>query len=41
VLMFIESFAKIITSLILFNEMPQGAQNPADALLMAIVTRKF
>lgn len=41
VLMFIESFAKIMTSLILFNKMPQGAENPADALLMAIVTRKF
>ena len=40
-LMFIESFAKILASLIMFNEMPQGAENPPDALLMAIVTRKF
>ena len=40
-LMLIESFAKILTSLIMFNEMPQGAENPPDALLMAIVTRKF
>lgn len=40
-LMLIESFAKILTSLIMFNEMPGGAENPPDALLMAIVTRKF
>lgn len=41
ILMLMESFAKILTSLVMFGELPQGAQNPPDALLMAIVTRKF
>lgn len=41
ILMLAESFSKIMASLILFNELPQGAENPADALLMSLVTREF
>jgi energy-coupling factor transporter transmembrane protein EcfT len=37
VLMLIESFCKIITSLILYGEPPKGAENPPDALIMYFV----
>ena len=41
VLMLLESFSKILASLILFGELPQGAENPPDAFLLSLVTRKF
>lgn len=40
VLMLLEACCKILASLILFNELPKGAENPADALLMSLVTQK-
>lgn len=40
VLMLLESCCKILASLILFNELPQGAENPADALLISLVAHK-
>jgi hypothetical protein len=39
-LMLIESFSKILTSLIVYNELPKGAENPADAILMFLVSPK-
>ena len=38
-LMLIESFCKIIASLILYGELPEGAENPPDAIMMYIVKR--
>ena len=37
VLMLIESFCTIIASLILYEELPTGAENPPDALLMHLI----
>ena len=39
-LMLMESFAKIISCLILYDELPGGAENPADALLMYLTKKK-
>ena len=36
-LMLIESFCKIIASMILYDELPSGAENPPDALLMFLL----
>lgn len=41
VLMLLESCCKILVSLILFDELPNGAENPPDAILMSIVSKRF
>lgn len=39
-LLLMESFAKIVSCLILYGELPGGAENPADALMMYLAKRK-
>ena len=39
-LMLMESFAKITACLILYGELPSGAENPADALMIFLAKRK-
>lgn len=41
VLMAMESFAKIIASLIQYGEMPKGAENPVDDWVMFLFTQDF
>lgn len=36
-LMFVEAVAKVISSLVLYGELPRGAENPPDALVARLV----
>ncbi len=39
VLMMLESFSKILASLVLYNELPKGAENPVDSMLLSVINR--
>lgn len=41
VLMMLESFSKILASLVLYNELPEGAENPVDSMLLLVINRKI